>query len=64
MVMREKARFYGVSEIWEDLVSGGARGFRAGVAHKLAHWIPSHRRGSAPTLHLISNRLGALKANG
>ena len=39
MVGREKARFYGVSVIWGDLGSSGARGFRAGVAHKLAHWI-------------------------
>ncbi len=37
MVGREKARFYGLSETWGDLVSSGARGFRAGVAHKLAH---------------------------
>ena len=39
MVEREKARFYGASEIWKDLDSSGARGFRAVVAHKFAHWI-------------------------
>jgi hypothetical protein len=41
MVGREKASFYGLSEVWGDLGSSEARGFRAGVAHKLAHWIES-----------------------
>ena len=44
MVGREKARFYGVSEVWGDLGSSGARGFRAGVAHKLAHWTSLKER--------------------
>ena len=43
MVEREKALFYGVCELWGDLGSGGARGFRAGVAHKLAHWTAPPR---------------------
>ena len=37
MVERDKARFYGAPESWGDLDLSGARGFRAGVAHKLAH---------------------------